>query len=149
MLFLRLFYALAQVVFVMAVRPLHQSGESFSIAFVSADNDIPVAGATATTAATSVSPGGAMENVNANVNVNANANNNNWSWSWSGNSKKMFDNILKTSPFFVRSKVESRMVNEIKKRKLSVVTEADLYKVVKTVTPRLFLGGTLKAMETA
>lgn len=61
----------------------------------------------------------------------------------------MFDNILTASPFFVRFRIRSRMVDEIKQRGLAVVTEAVLYKVVETVTPTLYMGPTLKSMEEA
>lgn len=64
---------------------------------------------------TSVSPGGDIENAN--------------DWSWRGKSKLIFDNIVKGSPFFVCRKVEAKMVNEIKERKLFIATEVDLLKV--------------------
>eukprot|EP00751_Fragilariopsis_kerguelensis_P009367 CAMPEP_0170794252 /NCGR_PEP_ID=MMETSP0733-20121128/23258_1 /TAXON_ID=186038 /ORGANISM="Fragilariopsis kerguelensis, Strain L26-C5" /LENGTH=109 /DNA_ID=CAMNT_0011143595 /DNA_START=231 /DNA_END=563 /DNA_ORIENTATION=- len=69
--------------------------------------------------------------------------------SWNGRSKEMFDNVVQGSPFFVRSTVESKMINEIKKRQLSVVTESDLYEVVRTVSPKLFLSKSLTAMGKA
>jgi len=97
-------------------------------------------GSVTTITATSVSPGGAIENVKEGGGGKL---------SWNGRSKKMFDNVVKAAPFFVRSKVESRMINEIKKRKLSVVTESDLYKVVRAVTPKLFLSNSLTAMGKA
>merc|ERR1711971_396233 len=92
------------------------------------------------TVATSVSPGGGMENVKG---VSGD------DWSWMGRSKKMFDNVIKSAPFFVRSRVESKMRNEIKKRHLSVVAESDLYEVVRAVTPKLFIENALTAMEEA
>ena len=94
-----------------------------------------IAGVTASETVASISPGGAIEKGD--------------SLSWNGKSKKMFDNIVKAAPFFVRSKVESRMTKEIKRRNLSVVTESELKKIVSAVTPSLFLSSTLTAMNKA
>ena len=86
-------------------------------------------------AATSVSSNGAIGSAN--------------DWSWSGKSELIFDNIIKESPFFARTKVEAKMVNEIKKRQLSIVSEADILEVIKETTPRLFLGLSIKIFKAA
>ena len=122
MIFQRRLFSAALMLVVVLVITLHSSGV---IAGVAASE----------TVASMISPGGAIEKGD--------------SLSWNGKSKKMFDNIVKAAPFFVRSKVESRMTKEIKRRNLSVVTESELKKIVSAVTPSLFLSSTLTAMNKA
>ena len=121
MIFQRRLFSAALMLVVVLVITLHSNGV--------------IAGVTASETVASISPGGAIEKGD--------------SLSWNGKSKKMFDNIVKAAPFFVRSKVESRMTKEIKRRNLSVVTESELKKIVSAVTPSLFLSSTLTAMNKA
>ena len=67
---------------------------------------------------------------------------------WSGNTKIMFDTMLSRTPWFVREKARTAMnaaIAEICQH--GIVTEQDMYEIVKRTTPSIFQSKSFAIIE--
>mmetsp|Transcript_27321 Transcript_27321/g.46471 ORF Transcript_27321/g.46471 Transcript_27321/m.46471 type:complete len:113 (-) Transcript_27321:205-543(-) len=71
------------------------------------------------------------------------------SYTFEQNSKQMYDAILKGVPIFARGKTKINMDTTIPDvcAGRNVVTEEDMYKVVKQCTPKFFLNSSIKTLD--
>ena len=63
------------------------------------------------------------------------------------NSNKMYDGILSGVPSFVRMKIQRNMDNAINDMGIFVVAEADMYEIIKRITPKLFISSGLAKLD--
>jgi len=63
------------------------------------------------------------------------------------NSKLMYDNMLEETPWFIRKMVQKNMNNAIADLCEEIVTENDMYEVVKQITPKANLQNSIDALD--
>ena len=63
------------------------------------------------------------------------------------NAKKMYDDVIDATPFFVRKTTKTHLDKGILSLDMQVITESDMYDIVKKITPKPFLKHSLDIMD--
>ena len=63
------------------------------------------------------------------------------------NAKKMYDDVIDGTPFFVRQTTKTHLDKNIRELDMQVITESDMYDIVKKITPKPFLKHSLDILD--
>ena len=63
------------------------------------------------------------------------------------NAKKMYEDVIDATPFFVRTTTKTHLDKGIRELDMQVITESDMYDIVKKITPKPFLKHSLDIMD--
>jgi len=63
------------------------------------------------------------------------------------NAKKMYEDVIDATPFFVRTTTKTHLDKGIRELDMQVITESDMYDIVKKITPKPFLKHSLDILD--
>ena len=63
------------------------------------------------------------------------------------NARKMYDDVIEATPFFVRKTTKTHLDKNIRELDMQVITESDMYDIVNKITPKPFLKHSLDILD--